>query len=100
LRRLVRQLGEDLSAHGEFNFLLCDSRALFSFCSTKLVYIQRKAPFSRAALADDDLEVDFNEVTTPTDQVVVVATAPLTRNETWHTIAPGTLQAFVEGAPR
>ena len=97
LRRLVTHLAEDLSTQGEFNFLLCDSRALFAFCSKKLVYIQRQAPFARAALADDDLEVDFNEVTTPNDRVVVVATAPLTRNEAWEGIAPGTLQMFVEG---
>jgi glutamine amidotransferase len=100
LARLVRALAEDLSAHGEFNFLLCDSRALFSFCSTNLVYIQRRSPFSRAALADDDLEVDFSQVTTPRDRVVVVATAPLTRNEQWRQITPGTLQVFVQGQAR
>ena len=99
LRRLVQALAGELSALGEFNFLLCDARALFSYCSTKLVYIQRRAPFSRAVLADDELEVDFSEVTTPTDRVVVVATAPLTRNEPWQVIPPSTLQVFVEGAP-
>lgn len=98
LRRLVRQLAGELSALGEFNFLLCDSRALFSHCSTKLVYIQRQAPFSRAALADEEVEVDFSQVTTPKDRVVVVATAPLTRNERWHTMVPGDLEVFVEGA--
>jgi predicted glutamine amidotransferase len=99
LRRLVATLAEDLCTLGEFNFLLCDSRALFAFCSTKLVYIQRRAPFSRAVLADEDLEVDFSEVTTPRDRVVVVATSPLTRNEQWHRIPPQTLQVFVDGAP-
>lgn len=99
LRRLVQALAAELSALGEFNFLLCDARALFSHCSTKLVYIQRQAPFSRAVLADDELEVDFNQVTTPTDRVVVVATAPLTRNEHWQVIPRATLQVFVEGAP-
>jgi predicted glutamine amidotransferase len=97
LRRFVEKLAHDLSEHGELNFLLCDSRALFSYCATKLVYIQRQAPFSRAVLADADIEVDFSDVTTPQDRVVVVATAPLTRNETWQTIAPGTLHLFVKG---
>src|ERR1043166_4899945 len=46
LHRLLQRLVEDLAALGEFNFLLCDSRALFSHCSTKLVYIQRRAPFA------------------------------------------------------
>lgn len=99
LQRVVQKLAEDVCAHGEFNFLLCDSRALFSFCSKKLVYIQRKAPFARAVLADDDLEVDFSQVTTPRDRVVVIATSPLTRNEQWQSITPGTLEVFVQGEP-
>jgi predicted glutamine amidotransferase len=98
LRRVVESLAAELSAHGEFNFLLCDSRALFGYCSRRLVYIQRRAPFSRAALADEDFEIDFSEVTTPNDRVVVVATSPLTRDEHWQTMPPRTLQAFVEGA--
>lgn len=99
LRRLLQKLAEDLSTLGEFNFLLCDSRALFSFCSTNLAYVQRQAPFARAVLADDDLEIDFQQVTTPRDRVVVVATAPLTRNEQWTVLRPGALQTFVEGQP-
>ena len=100
LRGLLEQLAAELAAHGEFNFLLCDSRALFAYCSTRLVYIQRQAPFSRAALADDDVEIDFSTVTTPNDRVVVVTTTPLTRNEQWHPIAPGTLEVFTEGKRR
>jgi predicted glutamine amidotransferase len=98
LHRFVETMAQDVAHAGEFNFLLCDSRALFAYCSKKLVYIERHAPFSRAVLADDDLEVDFSAVTTPNDRVVVVATAPLTRNEQWQTLAPGTLATFVQGA--
>lgn len=100
LRRLIEELADDLATLGEFNFLLCDARALFAHCSTKLVYIQRQAPFSRAALADDDLEVDFSTVTTPKDRVVVVATAPLTRNEQWQPMTPGSLAVFTDGRLR
>jgi predicted glutamine amidotransferase len=99
LNNLMQRLVGELAALGEFNFLFCDSRALFGHCSTKLVYIQRRAPFARAVLADDELEVDFSEVTTPKDRVVVVATSPLTRNEQWQPIAPGTLQVFADGKP-
>lgn len=100
LRRTIQQVAADLAGLGEFNFLLCDSRALFAFCTTKLVFVQRAAPFSRAALADEDLEVDFSELTTPTDRVVVVATAPLTRNEAWQPVPPGRVQMFVDGVRR
>ena len=44
LARLLEKLGTDLSGLGEFNFLLCDARAMYAFCSKKLVYIQRQAP--------------------------------------------------------
>jgi predicted glutamine amidotransferase len=43
--------------------------------------------------------VDFSEVTTPDDRVAVVATLPLTDNEVWTPLEPGTLAMFVDGAP-
>lgn len=100
LRKTLHEVATELGTLGEFNFLLSDSRALFAHCSKRLVYIQRKAPFSRASLSDDDFEVDFNSVTTPKDRVVVVATIPLTNNEKWITIEPGALEMFVDGQAR
>ena len=94
---VVEKVAADLATLGEFNFLLSDSRALLAHCSTKLVSIERRAPFSRAVLADDDFEIDFSRVTTPRDRVVVVATAPLTSNETWQPIGPNRLAMFVNG---
>lgn len=86
-----------LHALGTFNFLLCDGERLFAHCSTKLAYIERGAPFTRARLVDADVEVDFSEVTTPDDRVAVIATAPLTDNEEWTTLAPGELAVFHRG---
>ena len=63
--------------------LLGDGSQLFARCSTKLHYIVRQAPFKQATLADEDVSVDFAAVTTPNDRVAVVATMPLTRDETW-----------------
>ena len=39
--------------------------------------------------ADDDLTVDFSQVTTERDVVTIVSTEPLTRNETWRSLAVG-----------
>jgi predicted glutamine amidotransferase len=100
LRRFLELLAGELAGLGEFNFLLCDGRALYAHCTTRLSYIERRAPFSRAVLTDEDFEIDFSQVTTPRDRVVVVATAPLTRNESWLSLAPGTLGMFVHGARR
>jgi glutamine amidotransferase len=82
---------------GPFNFLLCNGERLFAHCSTRLCYIERRAPFSRARLLDADVEVDFSEVTTPNDRVAVIATSPLTDNETWTPLAPGQLAVFEQG---
>jgi glutamine amidotransferase len=77
--------------------LLGDGRQLFARCSTKLHYIVRQAPFKKATLADEDLSVDFAEVTTPKDRVAVIATMPLTRDETWTRGTPDTMWVFRGG---
>lgn len=94
----LREIGTEIGSHGEFNFLLSDGDRLYAHCSSRLVYVIRQSPFPVAHLADEDLAVDFNEVTTPEDRVAVIATTPLTDNETWTSITPGTLQAFHLGA--
>ncbi|MNY08156.1 hypothetical protein D3C86_1409950 [compost metagenome] len=66
-----------------FNVLLSDGDWLFSFCSTKLAHITRRAPFGPAQLKDADVAVDFHAETTPNDVVTVIATDPLTANEAW-----------------
>jgi predicted glutamine amidotransferase len=98
---LSNTLGEllpRLHAHGTFNMLLSNGQALWAHCSTKLHWLLRREPFGAAALADEDVEVDFARHTTPGDRVAVVATEPLTRNEPWHAMAPGELIAFIGGA--
>lgn len=89
-----------ICAHGEFNFLLSCGESLYAHASTRLSYIVRQAPFARAHLKDQDLSVDFSEVTTPNDRVAVIATLPLTDNENWQEMAAGTLWHFVDGAPQ
>jgi glutamine amidotransferase len=95
----LRELTAAIAAHGEFNYLICNGECLIAHCATKLAYIVRQAPFSVAHLKDQDVTVDFAELTTPQDRVALVATAPLTDNEVWQPMAPGTLTMFVDGAP-
>jgi len=95
----LRTLCAEIAAHGTFNMMLSDGSALFAHCSTKLHYIVRQYPFAVASLSDQELSVDFSEVTTPNDRVAVIVTEPLTTNETWLSFAPGELKVFVEGAP-
>ncbi len=93
------KLTAQIAPHGEFNFLLSNGDALFAYCAKALCYIVRQAPFTMAHLKDQDVTVDFSQVTTPDDRVAVIATLPLTDNETWTPIAPGTLMMFRDGTP-
>jgi glutamine amidotransferase len=97
LYRAVARLGKELGESGTFNFLLGDGEQLFARCATRLSYIVRKAPFKKATLSDDDLTVDFAAVTTPRDRVAIIATAPLTRDETWTLGRPGEMWVFRRG---
>lgn len=96
----VAEASMSIGRAGTFNFLLGDGKHLFARCATKLCYVTRKAPFCRATLADGDLSVDFAQMTTPADRVAVVATAPLTRDETWTHGVSGQLWVFRGGALR
>lgn len=80
---------QEYRSKGVFNGLLSNGDWLFSFCSTKLAHITRRAPFGPATLKDADVSVDFHAETTPNDVVTVLATEPLTDNECWNVYAPG-----------
>ena len=98
LTEALREITAEIAAHGAFNMMLSDGSALFAHCSTKLHYIVRQYPFTTACLSDEDVTVDFSEVTTPNDRVAVIVTEPLTTNETWIQFAPGEMKVFVDGA--
>lgn len=97
LYQAIADVSRTVGKAGTFNFLLSDSRHLFARCATKLAYIIRKAPFGRARLADDDLTVDFAELTTPKDRVAIVSTVPLTSDEAWTIGEPGKMWVFRAG---
>lgn len=99
LTAAMAELTNEIAAHGVFNMMLSDGSALYAYCSTKLHYIVRQYPFAQAALSDEDVSVDFSEVTTPNDRVAIIVTEPLTTNESWHPFASGELKVFVDGQP-
>ncbi len=100
LWRAVAELGGELGEGGVFNFLLGDGRFLYARCASRLHYLVRQAPFGEAALADDELRVDFSRVSAPRDRVAIVATLPLTTNERWIAGTPGELWVFESGRLR
>jgi glutamine amidotransferase len=97
LSTTLRELVPMIAAHGTFNLLLSNGQALWAHCSTSLYSVQRHHPFGAATLADEDLSVDFGALTTPNDRVAVIATEPLTADESWSALAAGELPVFVGG---
>jgi glutamine amidotransferase len=97
LCRTIEGLARQLAGLGTFNAVMTDGTRLYAYGSTRLAWLTRRAPFGPASLVDDDLQVDFAEETTPRDVVTIVATRPLTRNENWTPVEPGTLVVFRDG---
>ena len=97
LTTTLRELVPAVAAHGTFNFMLSNGEALWAHSSTQLSYLVRQQPFRRARLQDDDLSVNFAELTSPDDRVAVVVTEPLTADEEWTAFAPGEIKVFVDG---
>jgi predicted glutamine amidotransferase len=95
----LTDLTKDLAGRGVVNFILSNGEFLAAHCSTKLHYVVRKAPFGAAHLVDEDVTVDFSELTTPDDRVAIIATEPLTDNERWTKMKPGELLIFQDGEP-
>ncbi len=97
LMSMIHQLTVETARFGEFNFVLSNGSALIAHCSNRLSYIIRQAPFGAANLKDQDVAVDFGALTTSEDRVAIVATDPLTANESWTRLTPGTLAMFQHG---
>jgi predicted glutamine amidotransferase len=99
LYAVLKAVTDQLATRGIFNYLLSDGVHFFAHCSTNLHYVVRQAPFAEAHLVDQDVTVNFQELTTAQDRVAVIATFPLTDNETWTSIAPNQLMLFQDGLP-
>ncbi len=97
LRDALDEFAASCRRYGPFNFLLSNGDCLFAHRSTELHYIIRQAPFAVAHLTDQDVAIDFNEVTTPNDRVAVIATQPLTDNETWSPLPHDRVVMFADG---
>lgn len=96
LATLVAAAGE-YAQRGVFNLLLSNGHWLFTFCSTRMTAITRRAPFGPARLRDADVMVDFEAETTPSDVVSVITTEPLTSDERWDTYRPGEWRVWQQG---
>lgn len=89
---------EQLQAMGVFNCLLSNGAFMLAYCSTKLQWLTRRAPFGPAHLTDAEVSIDFAGETTPNDVVTIIATEPLTEDEPWTPMSAGEMVLFIDGA--
>jgi glutamine amidotransferase len=98
LRDVLDDFASTTRRFGAFNFLLSNGASLFAHRSTELHYLIRQAPFAVAHLKDEDMAIDFSEVTRPDDRVALIATLPLTDNEVWAPLPVEHVVMFSDGA--
>ena len=91
------ELANNYARQGVFNLLLSNGEWLFTYCTTKMASITRRAPFGPARLKDTDVTVDFESETTPDDIVSVIVTEPLTTDEKWDIYQPGEWRLWRKG---
>jgi predicted glutamine amidotransferase len=95
---VLRQLVLEIAACGVFNVMVSNGDILFAHCSTHLSYVSRCYPFTQATLVDCDMSIDLSAHNSPADRIVVIATKPLTCNETWIICQPGETLLFQDGS--
>lgn len=87
-----------LSSFGLFNCLLSNGDWQLAYAGSLLFYLTRQAPFGEAKLTDDEMNIDFSQVTTDHDCVTILATIPLTSNETWQQLFVNECLVFRDGS--
>ncbi|MEY3462380.1 MAG: putative glutamine amidotransferase YafJ [Cyanobacteriota bacterium] len=98
LAALLHRCATELAQRGTFNALISNGQWLFATATSRLHWLTRRAPFRTATLVDPPVQVDFARLTTARDVVTILSTEPLTTDEHWHAIAPGTSMLWGNGA--
>lgn len=97
LYHFLRKVCDELGKVGIFNALLSNGEWQLVYANTLMFYIDRHAPFGKATLKDKDVCLDFSQVNQAEDTIVVIATTPLTGDETWQQLAVGECMIFKDG---
>jgi len=96
LHAALQAMTAEITAAGNFNYVLSNGDMLFAHRSTELHYVERAWPFGRAQLLDCPLGIDFAHHNQRDDRMIIIATRPLT-DERWQALPVGKLVAFAGG---
>lgn len=93
----LSEIARPLSKEGVLNFLMSDGSYLFAYSHSSLYYMIRSAPFKQVTFRDCLQTVNFSHFNGPDDKALVVATRPLTIDESWHLLDKRRVFAFKSG---
>lgn len=96
----LHQLFLRINESGKFNCLLSDGEFLMAYHDKngykRLYYLERKPPYGRIKLSDEDWEVNLAEEKNPDQKGYIIASYPLT-DENWFPFQPGELMVLRNG---
>lgn len=91
----------EFNKHGTMNLLFSEGKHLYSYKDKDghngLCITERISPFGIVSLKDEDWEIDLAEEKHPDQRGFVIASHPLTKNEKWSDLVPGSLVVFENG---
>jgi predicted glutamine amidotransferase len=94
---IIQEWATELAQHGTANFLLSDSVYLYAHCSTSLFYVERQCASALESFCGEALRVELVPAQAGPQQVSLIATQPLTADETWLQLPLGEVVAFQNG---
>lgn len=80
---VLKSEANKIKDYGKFNFLLSNGEVLFAHGDNSLYYVQRKTPFQEVTLKDEKFTINLAEIKAPDEKAILIATEPLTTNESW-----------------
>ena len=97
----IEDVLREFNKYGTMNLLFSEGEHLFSYRDkgghNGLCITERISPFEIVSLKDEDWEIDLAEEKHPGQRGYVIASHPLTKNENWTDLVPGSLIVLKNG---
>jgi len=97
----IERILQEFNKLGKMNLLFSEGEHLYIYRDKDghngLCMTERISPFGIKSLQDEDWEIDLAEEKSPGQRGFVIASHPLTKNETWTDLVPGSLIVLRDG---
>ena len=77
--------------------MISDGRVLYTYCSKKMCWLTRRAPFGTVTSLDSGEHIDLANHCDSTTVYTLLATTPLTNESGWQDMHPGEAMVFRDG---